>query len=288
MSGAAAIFGNVLSSVVGGLFGSSSVDKQNEAQRRENELNRQHNLQLAQYQNQENLKQWNRENAYNSPAAQMQRYQAAGLNPNLIYGQTNTAPQLSGSLTSGAPSSPTQLVGKSGLMERLFGSLGDSLMNLPMYREEVNAAKLANEEKRLDIAAKQHEKDIRDWLGGLFTFGSDEPISPSDYTKLNEAMINQHQLRALNELRMQSEELKDKQGANRLFDKNFDSIVREVTANSDLKRAEAEYLLRTLQGRVDATNEDNKIKTVEDFEGWFQLLVRFSRVIADSIGRVIK
>lgn len=286
MSAAAAIFGNVLSSVVGGLFGSSSVDKQNEAQRQENELNRQHNLQLAQYQNQENLKQWNRENAYNSPAAQMQRYQAAGLNPNLIYGQTNTAPQLSGSLTSGAPSSPTQLVGKSGLMERLFGSLGDSLMNLPMYREEVNAAKLANEEKRLDIAAKQHEKDIRDWLSSIFTI--DEPMSAADFTDMAGGMINHNQLRALNELRMQSEELKDKQGANRLFDKNFDSIVREVTANSDLKRAEAEYLLRTLQGRIDATNEDNKIKTVEDFEGWFQLLVRFSRVIADSIGRVIK
>lgn len=37
------------------------------------------------------LSDWERVNAYNSPQAQMQRFQEAGLNPNLIYGQQNTA-----------------------------------------------------------------------------------------------------------------------------------------------------------------------------------------------------
>lgn len=37
------------------------------------------------------LEDWNRQNEYNSPAAQMERYRKAGLNPNLIYGQQNTA-----------------------------------------------------------------------------------------------------------------------------------------------------------------------------------------------------
>lgn len=40
---------------------------------------------------QRQLEAWNMENEYNSPSAQMQRYQDAGLNPNLIYGQSNTA-----------------------------------------------------------------------------------------------------------------------------------------------------------------------------------------------------
>lgn len=35
------------------------------------------------------LEDWDRQNAYNSPASQMQRYKDAGLNPNLIYGQPN-------------------------------------------------------------------------------------------------------------------------------------------------------------------------------------------------------
>jgi len=37
------------------------------------------------------LQDWNRQNAYNSPLQQMQRYKEAGLNPNLIYKQTNEA-----------------------------------------------------------------------------------------------------------------------------------------------------------------------------------------------------
>lgn len=37
------------------------------------------------------LSDWNMQNQYNSPAEMMKRYKAAGLNPNLIYGQTNNA-----------------------------------------------------------------------------------------------------------------------------------------------------------------------------------------------------
>lgn len=47
---------------------------------------------------QQNLQMWNLKNAYDSPAQQMARYKAAGLNPNLIYGQSNTSgnvPELS-------------------------------------------------------------------------------------------------------------------------------------------------------------------------------------------------
>jgi uncharacterized transporter YbjL len=37
------------------------------------------------------LDDWHRQNAYNAPAQQMQRFKEAGLNPNLIYKQTNEA-----------------------------------------------------------------------------------------------------------------------------------------------------------------------------------------------------
>jgi len=45
------------------------------------------NMQLAQYQWSKDLEMWNRQNAYNTPLAQMERYQAAGLNPNLVVSQ---------------------------------------------------------------------------------------------------------------------------------------------------------------------------------------------------------
>ena len=53
------------------------------------------NIDLAKWQNQQNIEQqwqmWNATNEYNKPVNQMKRYEEAGLNPNLIYGQTNTA-----------------------------------------------------------------------------------------------------------------------------------------------------------------------------------------------------
>ena len=41
---------------------------------------------MADYEFSNNLKMWNLQNAYNSPAQQMQRLKEAGLNPNLVYG----------------------------------------------------------------------------------------------------------------------------------------------------------------------------------------------------------
>jgi len=48
-------------------------------------------LDLADKQHQYAVQDWNANNEYNSPAAQMGRFKAAGLNPNLIYGQMNNA-----------------------------------------------------------------------------------------------------------------------------------------------------------------------------------------------------
>lgn len=69
-----------------GYFGQKQANDTNLRIAREtNEANRQ----LAQYEWNRNLEMWNLQNQYNSPAAQMQRFKQAGLNPNLIYGQGN-------------------------------------------------------------------------------------------------------------------------------------------------------------------------------------------------------
>lgn len=57
------------------------------------------NKKLAEKQNEYNLNMWKMQAEYNSPQAQMERFRAAGLNPNLIYSQGNNgnmsnAPQL--------------------------------------------------------------------------------------------------------------------------------------------------------------------------------------------------
>lgn len=47
------------------------------------------NRELAEYQYEKNVEQWNRENEYNTPAEQMKRLAQAGLNPHLVYGNGN-------------------------------------------------------------------------------------------------------------------------------------------------------------------------------------------------------
>lgn len=82
VSGAANLFG--------GIFGASSADKaaksQLQAVRETNALNKE----LAFQQNEWNLQQWNRQNAYNDPSAQMSRLRAAGINPYFALGSVNS------------------------------------------------------------------------------------------------------------------------------------------------------------------------------------------------------
>ena len=59
--------GSVAGSVINGVFNNDAIDKTNEA----------------------NRDLWREQAAYNTPKNQMLRYQAAGLNPNLVYSQGN-------------------------------------------------------------------------------------------------------------------------------------------------------------------------------------------------------
>lgn len=99
-----------LSSWLGSRSNKSQVNSANNANKELAAQQNEYNLQLQdrefnfnreqnEYVYAQNLAQWQRENEYNSPSAQMQRLIEAGLNPNLVYG--------SGSATQSSASSPT-------------------------------------------------------------------------------------------------------------------------------------------------------------------------------------
>lgn len=69
----------VIGGVVSGLINNSNQDAINASNQAFQESQQQ---QMEAY----NTAQWNAQNAYNSPEEVMQRYESAGLNPNLIYG----------------------------------------------------------------------------------------------------------------------------------------------------------------------------------------------------------
>lgn len=82
-------------SLIGGLVGFSSNSSTNKA-----------NMELARYQNEWNEQMWNKQNEYNLPVNQMQRFKDAGLNPNLIYGQGNSGNASSAPAAAGATLRP--------------------------------------------------------------------------------------------------------------------------------------------------------------------------------------
>ncbi|UIB81349.1 DNA pilot protein [Flyfo microvirus Tbat1_59] len=74
--------------VIGAFTGGAKDRRNRKFTAEQNQLNRDFTLDM-----------WNKEKEYNDPSAQMARYKQAGLNPHLIYGQSNTT---------SAPSAPQQ------------------------------------------------------------------------------------------------------------------------------------------------------------------------------------
>lgn len=94
----AGLIGAGLSAASSIFSGSQSNSSNRKLAEQQNQYNQQlqqrafdYNSQQSELEYQRNLEQWNRENEYNTPAAQMQRYIDAGLNPNLIYGSGTSA-----------------------------------------------------------------------------------------------------------------------------------------------------------------------------------------------------
>lgn len=92
---------NGATGLITGLFGLKNTSDTNEANLKAVQDTNKANRELAQYNWQQQIDMWNRQNEYNSPISQMTRLKEAGLNPNLVYGNGVTGN------TSGSAPSPT-------------------------------------------------------------------------------------------------------------------------------------------------------------------------------------
>lgn len=93
----------VLSSIIGGVAAAGSAVTSGAVNATANRRAYKWTRKLQEYQNAVNLENWNRQNAYNTPAAMMQRYEDAGVNPMMVTGQGN-----GGNAGSVAPASSAQ------------------------------------------------------------------------------------------------------------------------------------------------------------------------------------
>ena len=97
-----------IASGVGSIFSGFDNNQNRKETARQNELDRQFQLDM-----------WNRTNDYNSPIKQMERLKAGGLNPNLVYGNgaTTTANNITPMASKPLPAPNTGQVLQSGIMQ---------------------------------------------------------------------------------------------------------------------------------------------------------------------------
>lgn len=89
-------------SLLGGLINAGSTSSANQSQLS-------YSKEMYEKQRADALSDWNMQNAYNSPSAQMARFKEAGLNPNLIYGQMSNSPVVRSSTVQSYNPTPPQI-----------------------------------------------------------------------------------------------------------------------------------------------------------------------------------
>lgn len=128
-------------------------------------LQYQYNSELQNKQNLFNLNMWNLQNAYNSPQAQMRRYEKAGLNPALIYSQGNPG---------NATSAPVQGVPDAPEISKDMRELGQAF-NIEGLKIAIANRKKAQEEARQAKAAADDAVSDNNALSNLYWDYSFDP-----------------------------------------------------------------------------------------------------------------
>lgn len=110
------------SSILGNLGNQISAAQQYKYQKRLMEQQNKYNTEAATTAFNRMYGMWNAENEYNAPTAQMGRYKEAGLNPNLIYGQSNPS--------AGFSSAPSSSVSQGSAPQVRFDNPIDSIVKV--------------------------------------------------------------------------------------------------------------------------------------------------------------
>lgn len=243
IAGATALAG----SIAGNRSSNSNIDKQIAAQKEENQKNRDWNLNLAKQQNQWNIDQWNRENQYNIPAAQMARMKAAGLNPDLAYGQQNLS-AASPEMTAGDGSLPADL---SNLANKR--TIGDSIAQAASTRLTNAQAKLA--ESQADKTDKETEGQgiTNEWLPKLLK-GQVDDNEATIKQKLADAGLKGKQIEvATEQIKVMQQSVKESQKKiedlqSQMENRTFQQVQAMLEYN--LKKDKQSYEVREILSRI--------------------------------------
>jgi len=167
-------------SLLSGLFGSSAQSSANAA-----------NLQIARENREWQESMWNKQNEYNTPAAQIERMKSAGLNPALMYSQGNPGN------ASNPPSSPAtpQMQPITGFANAV-GDAGDMIYKGMIQNEQVKQMRAQTEFLNARAAKEQATTPEREWFANYFqarTKNVQSSIGYIDSKTVGQDIYNMHE-----------------------------------------------------------------------------------------------
>lgn len=284
-------FGLQAASGIGSLI---SGNKQQKAQERENEKNRQFNAEQArlnrEFQRSESRYNLAYQAQYNSPAAQVQRLKDAGLNPALAYGNSNTgmvsAQSASGSQASASGSS----LGGESLRAAGFQQLGQSAMEnaqIQAINTKRKGDELDNLAKQTDLAWQQLEKDQQFEINGLL-IDAQEVKNEISKAELQETIQRVENLKQdFDNLKTQGVILEIERdlakGQLDLFDATFDAQKQKIeddarishqTADLTTKYIISQIYLNNASGSNQSNQADEAYARAQDLSAKFEQAIK--------------
>lgn len=186
-----------------------------------NSANKKNALEFYNRQRTDALADWNMQNQYNSPKAQMARFKEAGLSPHLIYGQTNTAPAVRSS--------------QSDTPKYVAPQLDNSLTSLPMMA--IQMENLQKQGKLIDAQVLKTNSDT-DWRNVNTEFLKD--TMPYRMEALNVSNLLKG-----SQYRKTEEEITKTQGQIRLQKQQAANIIANTNLTNE-KKAQVSQMIQNL------------------------------------------
>lgn len=218
-----------LASSVGNYFSQRETNRVNERMNREN--------------NEANLRLWQMNNEYNTPANQRRRMEAAGFNPNLMYGSISPG-------NAAAPAHSEASYNQAPQLSDLGNSIGNAYQ---MYKQsqlmdkQIEAQELANQGQDIDNKLKSKDLNSYDKRFELFKQAADDASKKimSDI-QVNQQSIAESSAR-INEIAAR-EKLTLEQAAtevvNRAFlEESFQDRLEQIRLQNNLTKAQANQLI---------------------------------------------
>lgn len=259
----------LIDAAIGALANNANTQNAINANKQSQQENREYNLNLAKMQNRWNRDQWQREADYNSPAAYRARLKAAGMNPDLAYGNVQGVAPASAGMTSGQASQPVDnslLAQKMTALNVASAALDNKLKSAQVRNLEEDA-----KNKNLDNRLKGYEVENEDALQALVG----DPLSATmDASKLPLPAYRKY-IEIVNSAKDSANKtVQNEEGLLRLANARLDKLFRDKTFEGELKKfansvdissAEAKFYLQTLTHRIASAKYDAKIKEGEAF-----------------------